>query len=364
MSIKNKKNLIILIFFIFITMLFFSYAATITYDSSHYLWLTSLLTKEGDFSTWDIARGPVFPMFIWICNLLFGHNSNALLVGMYALYLLMLGGCYLIYKETIKSEELFNKKLKYIFIFLFLLLVVFNPMIIGYYHTLLTEFIAITLAVFGCYFAWKWIDVDFFTNKKMYIIYTIEFALLTAVSWQLKQPNVSTIIFPVIIAAIVSFIRKPNFKNFLQRFITLLCCIIVLACSIKIWNTILENGNVEMRKDRSSSGFFAAGIINGLEGYEVREKEPTTGEAIKIWFKELGKNPIKLIGHYVDNYLATISFYDIEFEGMKIKTNKNINLKHSAEIEAIGYKIYGYGNECVFPLSPEYEPYAADYRKQ
>lgn len=77
---KNKKTIIGMLLAIFITMMFFTYQIVITYDTSHYLWLTSLLTKNGDFGTWDVARGPVFPMFIRICNIFFGQSSAGILV--------------------------------------------------------------------------------------------------------------------------------------------------------------------------------------------------------------------------------------------------------------------------------------------
>ena len=205
---KNKRNIVLSIFLIIITMIFFTYQVVITYDSSHYLWLTSLMTKDGDFSTWDVARGPIFPLFIRICQMLLGQNYNGLLVGMFAFYLAMLFFSYLIYKDTIGKEEVCSNKVKGIFIALFILLVAINPMIIGYYHTLLTEFIAITFAVIGCYLAWKWMQIDFTQNKVKYILYTIVMAVLTAIAWQLKQPYVGTILFPVVIAAILSFIRK------------------------------------------------------------------------------------------------------------------------------------------------------------
>lgn len=77
---KNKKNILVLIFCICITAIFFTYQVVITWDASHYLWLTSLLRKGGDFSTWDVARGPVFPMIIRTFDIIFGHNTNGLLI--------------------------------------------------------------------------------------------------------------------------------------------------------------------------------------------------------------------------------------------------------------------------------------------
>lgn len=77
---KNKNIIIGVLLIIFITMMFFTYQVVITHDTSHYLWLTSLLTENGDFATWDVARGIVFPMFIRICNILFGKSTTGVLV--------------------------------------------------------------------------------------------------------------------------------------------------------------------------------------------------------------------------------------------------------------------------------------------
>lgn len=413
---KNRKNILILIFCIFITAMFFTYQVVITYDTSHYLWLTSLLSKGGDFSTWDVARGPVFPILIKTFNILFGQNTNGLLVGMFIFYILMLLGCYFIYKDTIKNEEHFNKKVKYILLFLFLLLVVFNPMVIGYYHALLTEFVGMTLSIIGCYLAWKWMDVNFKENKMKYSIYTVVLAILTAIAWQLKQPYVGTILFPIIIASIISFVRNINLKNFLQRLATIITCVIMLVTSIKIWNVILEKNNVAIKENRTSAGFFASGILGGMTNYNIQDIEDfdtakeieestkiteedknkikeilenksdyksyqvidtnkenykiiylkgnviSTKEAISFLLSSLVKDPKAIIGGYVSNYLATISIHDIDFVENKIKISKNINLTTTKEIDTIGYKIYNYGKENVFYLSPEYEIYAEEHR--
>lgn len=360
---KNKKSIILILFFIAITMLFFSYGVVITFDSSHYLWLTSLLTPEGNISNWDIARGPVFPMIIRTFNILFGQSTKGVLAGMFIFYLLMLLGCYLIYRDTIKNEEFISNKMKAFLAVAFIFLIAINPMIIGYYHTLLTEFVAITLGIIGCYLAWKWIGINFKENKGKYIVYTVILSVLTAVSWLLKQPYVSTILFPTVVAALVSFIRNTSWKNFLQRFISLVSCVIVLAVSLKGWNIILKNNDVNMREDRSSSGFFANGIVSGLEGYDAREGTISTEDAIKFWISEFKKSPIIIAQKYITNYLATISIYSIDFDVMKIIIDKKIDFTHTAEIGIIGFRIFEYGNECVFSLSEKYSMYAEPYKE-
>ena len=420
-KVEDKKSSIKTIFFVLIimliTMMFFSYQTVITWDSSHYLKLASLFSKDADFTQWDVVRGPTFPLYIKISNILFGQSSVGVLVGMFAFYVAMIIGCYYIYKDSISNEKCLSEKIKVLLITLWFFLVAINPMIFGFYHTLLTEFIAMTVAVLSCYFAWKWINIDFKTSKIKYIIYTLTFSIATVIMWFLKQPYVTTVIFPVIIAAIISFVTNKNLKNFIQRSITIIICIIALAIGIKTWNFILKITNVPINQDRTSSGTFSAQLINGETKYGVlnntlfdtveeiencekinaedknkminvlnedseyksylvidledeeykiiyaKRENLSMIEAIKVWFEVFCYNPLKIINNYLLNYLGTISIYQFDFNTQeKIVINKQIDLTTTTEIATIGYRIYNYGTDTVFYLSEEYEPYATPYR--
>ncbi|MBR2743801.1 MAG: hypothetical protein IKE01_00690 [Clostridia bacterium] len=409
---KNKKIMLWIFLAIGLTIAFFSYPVTITYDSSHYLWLTSLLTHEGSFADWDVARGPIFPLFIKICNSVFGHNSIGLLIGMYMCYLAMIVVCIMIYKDVLGDK----KKFKYIFSVLFIILIVLNPIVFGYYHTLLTEFIGMTFAVLSCFLSWKWMIINFKENKLKYISITILFSLLATIAWLLKQPYVGTVLFPIIIAAIVSFVRNPKFKNLAQRVLTLIVCCVTLVIGVSVWNYVVNVNNVNIKQDRTSEGFLAAGILNGITEFELESNEKfdtvekiynnanlkntdkekmkeilegtskyknyrvykdkagnfyilygkndnfSTTESMKFLLSSFFKNPKDILGGYITNYLATISVYETEFEGMKINIKKSINFKDTQEVSVIGFRIYGYNNDNVFPLSEEYDKYVTDYK--
>lgn len=414
---KNKKEITLLFTFVILTIIFFTYKVTITYDTSHYLWLTSLLTPNGDFSNWDVARGIIFPLFIRISNVLFGHSTTGLLIGMYIFYIAMLVACYFIYKDTIKDESCCSKLMKYILIILFFILIAINPMIFGYYHTLLTEFFGMTLAMLGCYISWKWMNVNFYENKLKYFIYTLVESILVIISWHLKQPYVTTVLFPIIIAAILSFVRNTNIKNLMQRVVTVLTCFIMLAISIKVWNITLEKNNVKIEEERTSEGFLSSGIIGGITEYskkdvidfdstekinnndklkEIDKKEmikiinnnseykafividtkkenydviycksntASTGEAIEYLLTIAVKDPKAVVKSYITNYLATTSWYNISFNGMNIVVDKKIDLKNTVEIKKIGFRIYEQGIDNVFPSSEELQPYTEVYRE-
>lgn len=413
----NEKNSLFVLLNILLFIIFFMYNVVITFDTSHYLWLTSLLSEGGNFAEWDVARGPIFPLFIRICNIFTGRNQGGLRIAMYIFYVIMLVGCYLIYKNTIKNEKYHNKRSKSRALILFIIFIALNPIIFGYYHVLLTEFIAVTLAVISCYISWKLIYINLNDNRKKFLIYTIVLAVLTPLAWLLKQPYVGTVIFPVIISAVISFVRQAKIKNLLQRLVTIIACVVMLVVGLKTWDLAIKVGNVKVEGTRTSGGFLSNGILSGIKFYDVLEDETfdtikkiddyqkitaedkekmkkvlnkeseykyfkvintnqeyylvlysTTDSisvdvALKLWFETLAEDPGRLINNYILNYLGTTSILKIEFDGMKIKILNDIDYVATVEIGGIAGKTFEYGDTNVFDLSTELEPYAKDYRR-
>ncbi len=419
---KNKALILLIFCITLLTIIFFSYDVIITYDSSHYLWLTNMLTENGSFANWDIARGIVFPLLIFITNTLLGYNPNALLICMYIFYLLMVYVCYLIYKEIMMNKK---KSTNYniIQIILFVVLILLNPIVFGYYHTLLTEFVATTISILMCYLSWKWIDNTFQKNKKKYIMFNIIFCFFTMISWNLKQPYVTITLLPLFVATIISIIKDRSKYNVISKLITNCICIIGLVFSIILWNKILVLNNVNFKDDRSSSSFFSKMIIEGISNYNrefdeseyqleqikknekisgndktkiysvlnqssneyknfiilkqtnlnskdmyeilfLKEKDLSTGEAIKFTLKTLIEKPIFLLEGYVSNYLAIINIYKINFESGKIIVVKEFELANSSENKAIAYRTYNTGLKSTFSFPEEYEKYAKPYENE
>lgn len=405
---KNKK-IYISIVILAIAIIFFSYAPIITFDTSHYLWLTNMLSPNAALADWDMARGIVFPLIIYASNVLFGAGADGILITMFIAYLTMIGFVYLIYKKVKQNSTIFDDtRKKIILAILTAILIIFNPIIFGYYHVLLTEFVGITLAVAMCYFAWNWVELDFKENKKKYIIYTLIFAIATAFAWSLKQPYISCVMFPLGIATLISLIKKFNIRNIIQRAITIIICVLALVISLAVWNKMLEIGQVPMQEDRTSSSFLSNGIIEGIsqlqksnkiENAKISSKDreeiakiengtskynnyvlyenkneyskdivlftqdeaATTGEAIKFWFKTLGTTPITIIRSYINNYLCTINIFEISFAGPSPVVSTQLNVFGTAENEAIGYKIYR-DQSNTFPTLEKYEQYVQPYK--
>lgn len=274
MDKQKIKQISIIFICVALTIIFFSYNIVICVDSSHYCWLASLLeTRKGAFADWDVARGIVFPLIIYILTVLIGKNVISLQIGMFIAYAIALIICYLIY-NFINKEFKIHKYLKIILGLLATFLIILNPLIMGYYHTILTEYIAMTACVVAAYFSWKWLDVDFMKHKLKYIVYTIYFALSIVFMWHLKQPYILTIFAPLIISSILSVIKNFDWKNMLQRILTIIICIIMLVISLKVWNFVLQSKVTVIDERRTSSGFLSGQLIGGMtEYYQVAKNE-------------------------------------------------------------------------------------------
>ena len=401
MKKEEIKQALVTLVILTLTIIFFSYNIVICVDSSHYCWLASLLGDKASFNNWDVARGIVFPAIISILTKLFGKNVISLQIGMFIAYSAVLVICYLIYRDIDKEFKL-NKFLKIALVILSIFLFVLNPLILGYYHTILTEFVSMTACIMASYMAWKWIELNFTESKIKYILYTIYFAISMAFMWHLKQPYVFTILAPLIISTILSIIKQFNWKNILQRAITIITCVITLFLSLKLWNFTLNNGGVKIEEGRTSSGFLSSQILSGMtEYYVIPEGEQYTienitnnekislenkekaieilqgkskeyekfllvecapysdlenskeikviymkgqgisvGEALKFELSMFLEDPKSILKGYFNNYLTTIGLYRAQNIGAGAYVTKELSWSGTYENSYIAYNIY------------------------
>ena len=262
--IKTNWKYILLIF---IAWFYLTFPMILTYDSAHYMGYVQIFENVLPFSTWDIVRGPVFPILIHLSNLFFGKTSNGIVLFSFIFYLIMLFVSSKIIKEF--SQE--NKKVKIVLTMLFFLLVVFNIIVFGYYHTLLTEFVAMTISVISCYLSWKLLLKTTKGDKKHYFLLMLCFVIMVPFSWFLKQPYVSITLFPLIISTIISLFTSRPIKRFLPHFAVLLLSIVSLFVGIFAWNKVLEKKGLETDTSRSAFNILGQGMIDPLENYEILE---------------------------------------------------------------------------------------------
>ena len=100
--IKKNRNLILLLI---LAILFFSATLTITWDSAHYLTYVDIFEGHRDFASWDIVRGPVFPLIITLGDKIFGKSAIGLLSLFFIIYLVYGYLILLIAREIFKNAK-------------------------------------------------------------------------------------------------------------------------------------------------------------------------------------------------------------------------------------------------------------------
>lgn len=346
---------------------YFKYSLIVPPDGSDYYYYVRIFDGLNPFSTWETTRGFSFPILLYLFKHLFGDNSLGILTGFFLFHLLLVGMGALILNTFLKE---YNKgRNNFIYWLLFVVLIMFNPLIIGYSHTLLTEAVAPGIIMLSSYLIYKWTDVSWSNDKLKLTLYTFSFALIMVFMWFLKQPYMPIIFFLVFISSILISIKQKSWHVFLERMICTVSMVALLLISIVSWNFILDYNHVNKNLDKSSSNFLASGIVDGLN-YHYRKVDKKTAcsvsyienstlnetekkeilalksqnknwcdyfyiysitnkdgvieqvalitqdnriavsESIAFWFKSFVSHPLLIMHTYYKNYMATIDLYN------------------------------------------------------
>lgn len=293
-KINVKKALLISSLFILLVFIYFSFLPVISPDSSNYYFFMKIIAGDIPLSAWNPVRGPGTPFVLYLITRILGDNVIGFLVGSFLSYLVLLFFIYLIIKEI---NKLYRDKISSAIVwYFFVTLIVFNPLAIGYYHAMLTEFVATTIAIVGCFLAYKWVDVEFEKSRTTFLLYVIIFSFLSAFVWFLKQPYLSIILFPLFISTMLSIIKRRNTKNILSKILSFVFIIVSLVASINMWNYFLVNKGGVSLKGRGAGDLLSTGLIPALSNFRVRRDLDTINESYIdgiVYLEELEKNKIK-----------------------------------------------------------------------
>lgn len=258
---KYKKQILLMFLIVFLGILYFSYNITTTWDTSEYLGLADYIGTKDMAENWIGHRGIGFPLLLKLFKPFGIENKIFMLILMFIFYIGMVIILYKIYEKLKEHEVLNNKISKWIFGIYATIFIVLNPMIFGYYHTLLTEFVSMTITLLMCYLSWKWIDYTWEENKKEIIIYGVLFSIFTIILYHVKQSLIPLSLLPILTASIVSIFNNFKLSNLLTKSITILSVLIMLFCSISIWNNSMKTANVaEATGEARVNGFLITGL--------------------------------------------------------------------------------------------------------
>lgn len=407
---KNKlKKYFPWIMIVLVTIFYFEYSVSILWDSAHYMNYVNIFEGNLAWNQWDVVRGPVFPIIIYLGNFIFGKTSQGLLMNTYLYYVIMLVFCYRILREFFLEDKKITIKKRNVIIGLFIfLMVIINPIIFGFYHSLLTEFVAITLSMVSCYYAYKILEIDFFEERKKYLKILGLFIFLTIFAWFLKQPYVSCGLFAFVISLFISIFEKRNLKNIIVRVCSLLICVLCLGIAIVGWNKFLSSLGNNPDTGRNPTNSLGSQMINAIDFLEIKtDKDIYKADYIRgsklsrkeqaevlisddnnyvivnifeddklvdadyiITKDEYGNistldaafyimrvfvnKPFELLESYLTNYLSIIDIYSTRtIDGVGYESNKEIDLSFSNEISAIAFKPYFYAGSNIFYMTDE-----------
>jgi hypothetical protein len=312
LSLKNYLNILLLALILIVaTYVFFSYKLIFFQDGQLYYKLAKIILGEFSLSTWKVVRGFGFPLIITLWIKIFGDSSMGLLIGTYTFYLLtiLLIGYFI--QKFIKKNKVENKG---IFIILYILLVVFNPLIIGYSHTLLTEAVMPGIYLIEVLLCLKWYESTYKENKKKCIVLNILFILLGILVWFIKQPYAPSYFIALFISAVYSGIKNKSWKIFGQKMLTILLCAIFLAISMVSWNAFISR-YTQSSSNELNSAYLTNGILGGLNVYyyKISQEEYCSEEYINsldISSNELNKIN-KIIKSDSKNWCDHLIVYEI-----------------------------------------------------
>lgn len=374
---KCRKKLIINISLILLIASLFLIVPTFIYPDSDTYYLTAkILLGLKEFSEWNIVRGPVMAIIQFPFLKIFGTNELSIRLCTCIFYILMLYVSHSLIKE--KSDEKTNNKYKLdLAKTLFIIFIVLNPIIYGYYHGFLTEFVAITISVINLAIFRK-IEQNGFENNKKYIMYLVYNIFIFIFCWFLKQPYFTIAFFPTIFLIYLNIRDKKNiFKSILFLIIPTIALLLSLSC----WRTYTEKKGVVYSDDKNNSHFLSNALIDSNSNYEKvidpniyssewvesneildknekksllkklknnnknyriyyihnlegdiidavifsYEKEVFTSiEALKFTINAFIDHPIIVIDSYISNYLASINIYSFTVKEDYFRASKEI----------------------------------------
>jgi len=313
-----------LIFCLLLFLLDLSYPIIISFDSGHYLWLTSLI-KERQWSLWDPIRNIGFPLIIHFSRVMFGDNANAVhyLFAFLHCILLIMGVNIVNFAVNSNRKTVISKFIIFIIV---AVLIALDPTIFGYYNTLLTEFVSVTMAMLAIWLCILILRDDKRSSNFKTILYISCLAILVVLSWHLKQPYIGAALFPFILLAAILFVNKPTRKKSGIVLIGVIASLIFVLITTQLWTRfLLENGN-PMPAERQLTNFIKTTSRNHLSCSSEKE-------------------------NVLNQYLAFSNFYYFDQSHCDIITKPNLFI--SSENGAISQRIFNNkGISNIFDVGP------------
>ncbi|MBQ7141169.1 MAG: glycosyltransferase family 2 protein [Bacilli bacterium] len=320
---KTTKNLLLILTLFIISIAFFTIPTLIYPDSTIYYHTAKIFLGLDSFSSWDVVRGPTMAAVQFVFLKIFGNHEISLRICLYTFYISLLIISYIFVNKTLNKNNIKGFK-KYISYILLLLFIILNPILFGYYHGLLTEFVAITFSIINCIFV-IYINRQKDINNKRLVLYIFGLTIMFVFAWFLKQPYFTISLFPIFC---VVFLKIKNTKKIIKNSLLLIIPTIILLLSINMWKVFLEYKNVDYEGGENNSYFLSNSILNGNSNYDKKFDDE----------------------YYTIEYVLNDEYLSFEDKNKIINmlnnNNKNyiIYYIHNINEEILGAKVFYYNN--------------------
>jgi hypothetical protein len=221
------------IFIVLIILISTAYPLTLTVDSAHYLWLADLI-KQANWENWDPFRNIGFPLQIFFSSMLFLSGRDAALIPMIIARVILFYFSSMAVCEIFKAHTKNRRLMVHLFIFVFIIM---DPTIFGYYQTILTEYVAATIAMVSIFMAIKLYRAPLFSKRFTFL--STYFLVMSLWSWHLKQDYVGAALFPFMIIVFLIVLKNFSWKSLAYFLLSISTISLLILFSTIAWNNYL-----------------------------------------------------------------------------------------------------------------------------
>jgi len=306
---------IIILFGLVIVSVDLCYPLVYTYDSGHYLWLSELI-ENNEFANWDIIRNLIFPLHLFLSKRLFTNSNIGLKIPMIIYHLGLYFSLFFLLKTAAEIKKGWKQVALALVIGVFIIL---DPTVIGYYHAVLTEYMAATLAALACLLAFTLYKSPWYS--KSFWVANILLVLISIVGWHIKQPFLGIGLYPFLIGYLLKLLKKSEYKAWLVAGGVTIIIIGLLFSSTVAWEVFLSGRGNPLDVNRQ----FSAWLVNQISD---QSEEATTRDN-------------NIVKHMIKKYLTSSNFFYLDRAEMSMINAPS--LIRAAQNGQIAHNIYSVG---------------------
>ena len=263
--VRAKWQSILFILAFMLALIHFGLPLVITYDTGHYHTYLAILSGNEPLNNWDRVRQPGYPLFLWIIRKFLGGSQQSFLLIHYVFLVIVFGFILsFVWQRTLRALP------RGLCIFLIGFLFIFEPLVIGFFHVLLTECVAATIAVVSCFMAVNWVacSQNKHSERKHYLFQFLIWTFLIIFSYHLKQSYVFCALIPFFVATALSFFGNKGRSLKLFQVTAVFGSLVLLIVSIFAWNNFLPENTDTYMKTREATSIGAKLLVAGLSRAE------------------------------------------------------------------------------------------------